>query len=83
MFGQATWNVNDRLHLTGGLRYTADNRANIGGRSHGWTYDATVPQTPMDPGTDPAKPGSGFSSGCCNDGTYKDSKLTWLGAHQL
>jgi iron complex outermembrane receptor protein len=30
-FGQATWNVSDALHLTGGLRYTSDKRANIGG----------------------------------------------------
>ena len=54
IFGQATFNVNDQLHLTGGLRYTDDKRANIGGRGHGWTYDATAPQTPIDPGTDPA-----------------------------
>ncbi len=78
LFGQATFNVSDALHLTGGLRYTNDKRANIGGRGHGWAYDPTVPQRPIDPGLDPASPGSGFNSGCCNDGTYKNSKLTWL-----
>ena len=35
LFGQATFNVSEMLHLTGGLRYTDDKRANIGGRGHG------------------------------------------------
>ena len=78
VFGQATFNPTDALHLTGGLRYTRDKRANIGGRNHGWAYDATVPQRPIDPGLDPASPGAGFSDGCCNDGTYSGSKVTWL-----
>lgn len=78
VFGQATFNVTEALHLTGGLRFTNDKRANIGGRGHGWAYDATAPQRPIDPGLNPATPGSGFNSGCCNDGTYKNDKLTWL-----
>ena len=78
IFGQATFNPSDALHLTGGLRYTSDKRANIGGRGHGWIYDANALQRPIDPSLNPALPGSGFSAGCCNDGTYKNSKLTWL-----
>ncbi len=78
VFTQATLNLGDALHLTGGLRYTNDKRENIGGRGHGWVYDATAPQTPIDPSRNPAAPGSGFSDGCCNDGTYTNSKVTWL-----
>ncbi|UAJ10979.1 TonB-dependent receptor [Glacieibacterium megasporae] len=32
-FGQATWNVNSRLRLTGGLRYTHDTKKDVGGRN--------------------------------------------------
>ncbi len=78
VFGQVTANVSDALHLTGGLRYTTDERENIGGRGHGWAYDPTVPGRPIDPGLNPALPGSGFNSGCCNDGKYSNSKVTWL-----
>lgn len=84
VFGQATWNATDAWHLTAGLRYTHDKRANIGGRGIGWAYDASVPQVPLDPGLDPRQPGSGFNpvNDCsrvdCNDGRYSGSKLTWL-----
>ncbi len=78
VFGQVTANLSDALHLTGGLRYTTDERANIGGRGHGWAYDPNVPGRPIDPGLNPALPGSGFNDGCCNDGKYSNSKLTWL-----
>jgi iron complex outermembrane recepter protein len=78
VFSQATFNVSDALHLTGGLRYTKDKRENIGGRGHGWIYDPTAPQIPISPSLNPASPGSGFSDGCCNDGTYENSKVTWL-----
>ena len=33
IFGQATWHVSDRLHLTAGFRNTADRRQDIGGRN--------------------------------------------------
>ena len=78
VFGQVTANVSDALHLTGGLRYTTDERENIGGRGHGWAYDPTVAGRPIDPGLNPALPGSGFNSGCCNDGKYSNNKVTWL-----
>ena len=39
IFGQATWNL-DNLHLTAGIRYTADDRKNIGGNGYGWNYGA-------------------------------------------
>jgi iron complex outermembrane receptor protein len=79
LFGQATWNVSDALHLTGGARYTWDERKNEGGTNNGWTYDPTVAQVPIDPGLNPLDPGSGFSTYQHNDGKYTNSKPTWLG----
>jgi iron complex outermembrane receptor protein len=32
-FGQAVWHVNDRIRLTGGLRYTEDSKQDQGGRN--------------------------------------------------
>jgi iron complex outermembrane receptor protein len=78
IFGQATWNVSDAFHLTGGLRYTKDRKANVGGTNNGWTYDPTVPQVPVDPGSSPGTPGSGFSTYQNNDGTYSSGKVTYL-----
>ncbi len=79
IFGQATWNVNDRLHLTGGLRYTHDRRENIGGRAYTWNYDPSVPQLPLSPSTDPRIPGQGFKEDVPgNDGVFSGSKLTGL-----
>jgi iron complex outermembrane receptor protein len=76
-FGQATWNATDTVHLTGGLRFTHDDRKNEGGINWGWAYNPTVPQVPIDPGFNPAAPGSGFS-GSHNDGHFTGSKTTWL-----
>jgi iron complex outermembrane receptor protein len=77
VFGQATWNVSDAVHLTGGARFTWDDRKNEGGINWGW--DGTNPnQLPIDPGTNAATPGSGFSAGH-NDGHYTGTKATWLG----
>ena len=78
VFGQATWNLTDALHLTGGVRYTDDVRKNEGGTNNGWAGDPTVPQVPIDPGLDPLAPGSGFSTYQHNDGRYSASKTTWL-----
>jgi len=78
-FGQATWNLaNDTLHLTGGVRFTHDDRKNEGGTNNGWTGDKTVPQVPLDPGSDPLAAGSGFSTYQHNDGHYTGQKVTWL-----
>ncbi|MET0266685.1 MAG: TonB-dependent receptor [Duganella sp.] len=77
VFGQTTWNVSDKLHLTGGLRYTSDRRENIGGTNNGWS-DLTAPQVPVNPSMNPLAPGSGFSTYQRNDGVFKDSKLTGL-----
>lgn len=76
VFGQATWNVTDALHLTGGLRYTKDVRENIGGTGNGWS--GTPAGVPIDPGLDPLAPGSNFSTFGHNDGRYEGSKTTWL-----
>lgn len=79
VFGQATWNVDDSLHLTGGLRYTHDKRTNEGGNGYTWNYDATVPQTPLNSNIDPRIPGQGYSPGNpSNDGVYTGSKVTGL-----
>jgi iron complex outermembrane receptor protein len=77
-FGQATWNVSDSLHLTGGLRFTSDKRANIGGRGYFWAYDSALSQAPVNPNVDPTKPGNNFNAGSINDGTYSGSKGTGL-----
>jgi iron complex outermembrane receptor protein len=79
VFGQATWNLADSVHLTGGARFTSDDRKNEGGTNNGWTGDPTVPQVPLDPGSDPLAAGSGFSTYQHNDGHYTGTKVTWLG----
>jgi iron complex outermembrane receptor protein len=77
VFGQATWNVTDALHLTGGARFTWDDRKNEGGINWGWD-GSNLNQLPIDPATNPATPGSGFGPGH-NDGHYTGTKATWLG----
>ena len=79
VFGQATWNVGDTLHFTGGARFTHDDRKNEGGTNLGWTGDPTVPQVPLSPNADPLAAGSGFSISQHNDGHYTGQKVTWLG----
>ena len=78
-FAQATWHINDRLRLTGGARYTHDEKENRGGRGWGWAYNPDVPQVPIAPGTIPG-PDNGFGLGVSgiNDGKYDASKPTWL-----
>jgi iron complex outermembrane recepter protein len=87
LFGQATWNVSNELHLTGGLRYTHDVRKNVDGRGHGWAYqDPSVnggyAWVPVDPGCDTSgidlKGGCGFGEGNVNDARYSGSKTTYL-----
>jgi len=89
IFTQDTWNVNDSLHLTGGLRYTVDNKSNVGGNDFDWSGDPNVPQYPVTPnsnsqapnlnnGVPIGQPGSGFVSYNNNAGTYTDNKVTWL-----
>lgn len=77
-FGQATWNVSDALHLTGGLRYTSDKRANIGGRGYGWNYNAALTQAAITPNVDPRDPNSNFAVSSLNDGNYSSNKVTGL-----
>ncbi|QYF92601.1 TonB-dependent receptor [Massilia sp. PAMC28688] len=77
-FGQATWNVSDALHLTGGLRYTKDRRENVGGRAYTWR-GGDVPQLPLNPSMDPRQPGQGFAADVPgNDGVFNGSKVTGL-----
>ncbi len=79
VFGQATWNVSNALHLTGGIRYTKDRRENIGGRAYTWNYDPNVPQVPLNPSMDPSIPGQGFRPDVPgNDGVFSGSKVTGL-----
>ncbi|WP_229257505.1 TonB-dependent receptor [Duganella callida] len=77
VFGQATWNVSESLHLTGGLRYTSDKRSNIGGTNNQYT-NPDLPQLPISPSIDPLNPASGFVTYQRNDGEFKDHKLTGL-----
>ena len=81
-FGQATLNLTDAFHITGGLRYTDDTRTNQGGTNNAWSYNAACPQTPLDPGTNPLSPSenpSCFNTYQHNDGHYSSNKLTYLG----
>ncbi|MDI4632852.1 TonB-dependent receptor [Pelomonas sp. V22] len=77
-FGQATFNLSDSVHLTGGLRYTKDDRKNVGGRGWFWAYNAAVPQIPLNPSIDPTNPANGYSAGNINDAHYTGSKTTYL-----
>ncbi len=72
-FGQVTWNLTDALHLTGGARYTHDDRKNEGGINWGVGSNNTYP---IDPGSNPADLGYSASH---NDGHYTGNKATWLG----
>ena len=79
VFGQATWNMSNALHLTGGLRYTKDTRKNIGGRAYSWRADEKAPELPLNPSMDPRIPGQGFAADVPgNDGVFNGSKLTGL-----
>jgi iron complex outermembrane recepter protein len=78
-FAQATWHINDSLRLTGGARYTHDEKENRGGRGWGWAYNPDVPQLPISPGLIPGPDtGFGLGAGGINDGQYSASKPTWL-----
>jgi len=77
-FGQATWNLGESFHLTGGLRYTHDDRKNVGGRGWFWAGNPAAPQIPLNPTIDPSDPANGYSAGNINDAHYKGSKTTWL-----
>ncbi len=78
VFGQATWNLTDAFHVTGGLRYTHDDRKNIGGRGWTWNGNAAAPQIPLNPTIDPTDPANGYIAGNINDAHYTGSKTTWL-----
>jgi iron complex outermembrane receptor protein len=87
-FGQATWNVTEAVHLTGGLRYTYDDRKNEGGTNNGWDPTHNPPiygDVPIDPSLNPITPGSGFTTYQHNDGHFTGSKTTWLarGAYDI
>ncbi|WP_346949656.1 TonB-dependent receptor, partial [Dyella sp.] len=77
LFGQATWHLSDHWRLTGGLRWSDDEKKNIGGRGWGWAYDPTVPQVPIAPSTYPS-PATGFNISTRNDAKYSDDRVTWL-----
>ncbi|SEL79427.1 iron complex outermembrane recepter protein [Roseateles sp. YR242] len=79
VFGQATWNLTEAFHVTGGLRYTHDDRKNKGGRGWFWAGDATAPQVPLNPSVDPTIPANGYTAGNINDAHYTGNKTTWLG----
>lgn len=78
VFGQLTFNPSDKLHLTGGLRYTHDDRKNIGGRGWFWAYNANAPQIPLNASLDPTVAANGYTAGNINDAHYTGSKTTYL-----
>jgi iron complex outermembrane receptor protein len=77
-FGQATWNLSEQLHLTGGLRYTHDDRKNEGGTDNGWVGGAGVAYVPVSINSNVFAPGSGFSPYLQNSGSYSGGKATYL-----
>ena len=77
LFGQATWHISDHWRLTGGARWSHDDKENKGGINWGWNYDPTVPQLPISPGVYP-DPSNGFSISQRNTAKYSKSKPTWL-----
>ncbi|WP_243042961.1 TonB-dependent receptor [Dyella sedimenti] len=77
IFGQATWHVSDHWRLTGGARWSHDDKENDGGINWGWDYDPTVPQVPISPGTIPG-PANGFTVSTYNSAKYSKGKVTWL-----
>jgi iron complex outermembrane receptor protein len=78
LFGQATWHLSDHWRLTGGLRWSNDEKRNIDGRGWGWDYDPDVPQLPIAPSTIPG-PATGFAVSTYNDAKYSKGQWTWLG----
>jgi iron complex outermembrane receptor protein len=79
VFGQATWNVTNALHLTGGIRYTRDRRENVGGRAYFWQSALNASPLILNPSMDPRIPGQGFVADVPgNDGVFKGSKPTYL-----
>jgi iron complex outermembrane recepter protein len=86
-FGQVTWNVTDALHVTGGLRYTIDHRANHGGVGYSWAYNAACTnKTAINAGYDAStdiydattNPTGCWQVASANSAQYKGDKLTWL-----
>jgi len=75
VFGQATWNVTNDLHVTGGARFTWDDRKNEGGTNN--AVGPTSPNRPITPGETPAE--AGFTTYQHNDGHFTGNKATWLG----
>ncbi|HEV7775281.1 MAG TPA: TonB-dependent receptor [Luteibacter sp.] len=77
VFGQATWHLTDHLRLTGGVRWSADDKRNEDGRGWGWSYDPNLPQNPISPDVEPS-PATGFTVSTVNDAKYSNHKVTWL-----
>jgi iron complex outermembrane receptor protein len=78
VFGQATWNISDSWHLTGGARWSNDEKRNIGGIGWGWAYNPDLTQLPIAPSTIPG-PSNNFAISTINDAKYQHGQLTWLG----
>ncbi len=85
VFTQETWNVNDATHLTGGLRFTRDDKANNGGNdfaSNSLLTEPVQPSTNINSNYNMGYPigqaASGIVSYNNNQGTFSDQKLTWL-----
>ena len=85
IFTQETWNVSDVVHLTGGLRFTKDDKANENGSDNASNANLVWPVQPStninsnnNMGYPIGQLQSGFNQYNNNTGTYSDQKLTWL-----
>ncbi|AUW60070.1 TonB-dependent receptor [Sphingobium sp. SCG-1] len=80
-FGQATFSITDTLRLTGGIRYTRDNKSRVGVTINHVNVDDPLDYTTgVLPGTtNPGSPATGFQpvSDSLNNASVKYSKITW------
>lgn len=74
VFGQATYHLTDRLHFTGGLRYTKDERSNEGGVGIGFCGAGCG--GPLAPNQDARQ--LGWTVYSVNSGSGSWNKLTYL-----
>ena len=85
IFTQETWNLSDMVHLTGGVRYTKDDKSNQGGSDNASNGNLVWPVQPStninynnNMGVPIGQMASGFSQYNDNTGSYNDHKATYL-----
>ncbi|MRW91466.1 TonB-dependent receptor plug domain-containing protein [Duganella sp. FT80W] len=78
VFGQATWHLNERVGIIGGLRYTNSDVRRVGTFALPFNFNAGFPPPPY--GDDQGNAICVYPNSCVgalNNGEAKDSKVTW------